>query len=78
MNNWIDAILNGKELLAPGIEGINGLSISNAMHLSAWLDDWVEIPFDDDLYYEKLKEKIAGSKVKKDTETKVLDVEGTH
>ena len=40
LNNFVEAILTGKELIAPGVEGINGLSISNAMHLSAWLDDW--------------------------------------
>lgn len=78
MNNWVDAILHGKELLAPGVEGIRGLSISNAMHLSAWLDDWVEIPFDDNLYYEKLKERIEKSTYRKSSEGKLLNVEGTH
>ncbi|ANW98931.1 oxidoreductase [Thermoclostridium stercorarium subsp. thermolacticum DSM 2910] len=58
--NFVNAILKGEKLLAPGIEGINGLQISNAMHLSSWLDDWVEIPVDPDLFYEKLMEKIHG------------------
>ena len=56
--NWVGSILNGTPLLAPGIEGINGLQISNAIYLSTWLDDWVEIPVDEALFYEKLKEKI--------------------
>jgi len=56
--NFINAILKGEELLAPGIEGINGLQISNAMYLSSWINDWVEIPVDPDLFYEKLMEKI--------------------
>jgi predicted dehydrogenase len=77
--NWVNAILKGTPLLAPGIEGIYGLTISNAMHLSSWLDDWVEIPFDEDLFYQKLKERIDSSKFKKDKkEDKVLDVEGTY
>ena len=59
--NFVYAILKGEKLLAPGVEGINGLQISNAMHLSSWLDDWVEIPVDPDLYYEKLMEKIKFS-----------------
>lgn len=63
--NWVDAILKGTPLLAPGIEGINGLQISNAMHLSAWTDDWVNIPVDEELYYEKLKTKIDGSTYRK-------------
>lgn len=56
--NFTNAILKGEKLLAPGIEGINGLQISNAMYLSSWTDDWVDIPVDPDLFYEKLMERI--------------------
>ena len=59
--NFVNAILKGEKLLAPGVEGINGLNISNAIFLSSWLDDWVEIPVDPELYYAKLKEKIDNS-----------------
>ena len=62
INNWIDAILDGTELLSPGEEGINGLMISNAMLLSTWINDWVDLPIDEDLFYEKLKDKISISK----------------
>jgi len=65
INNWIDAILDGTELLSPGEEGINGLMISNAMLLSTWINDWVKIPIDEDLFYEKLRDKIAISKFNK-------------
>jgi predicted dehydrogenase len=58
-SNWVDAILKGTELLAPGIEGINGLQLSNAMYLSSWTDSRVDIPIDEDLFYSKLKEKIG-------------------
>lgn len=57
-SNWVDAILKGTPLLAPGKEGINGLEISNAIYLSAWTDDWVSIPVDEELFYKKLQEKI--------------------
>ncbi len=78
-SNWINAILKGTPLLAPGQEGIKGLTISNAMHLSSWTDDWVDIPFDEDLFYEKLQEKIKSSTFKKKaTSDRVLDVEGTY
>jgi len=63
INNWIDAILDGTELLSPGEEGINGLMISNAMLLSTWINDWVELPIDENLFYEKLKDKISNSKI---------------
>ena len=75
----MDSICDGSPLLAPGIEGINGLALSNAMHLSAWTDNWVELPIDEDLYYEKLQERIKTSNFKKaKTNEKTLDVGGTH
>ena len=78
MENFSDAILKGTPLLAPGIEGIRGLEISNAIHLSSWLDNWVTLPIDEDLYYEKLQEKIKNSTVKKADVSVTLNVSGTH
>lgn len=68
----------GMPLLAPSHEGINGVELSNAMLLSTWLDDWVSIPVDEDLYYDKLQERIANSTVSKDpSASKTMDVTGT-
>ena len=78
LKDWVNVILNGGELLAPGVEGINGLTISNAMHLSAWTDDWVDLPLDEDLFHEKLTERIENSTFKKEAKDITLDVEGTH
>ena len=76
--DWIRAILEGTPLIAPGVEGIRGVELANAMLLSAWLDDWVEIPVDEALYYEKLQERIQASTVRKeDTGGATLSVEGT-
>lgn len=61
IENFCNAILKGTPLLAPGEEGIKGLAISNAIHFSSWLDgSWVDIPCDQELFYEKLKEKCGG------------------
>ncbi|TDQ42025.1 Gfo/Idh/MocA family protein [Aureibacillus halotolerans] len=77
--DWINAIRSGSPLLAPGEEGIRGLEISNAIHLSSWLDDWVDLPVDEDLYYKKLQEAIAASTSDKDrSASKTLDVKGTY
>lgn len=65
--NVVNAILFGEKLLAPGYEGINGLTISNAMHLSSWTGETVTLPIDKELYLSKLNEHIASSKNKKDT-----------
>lgn len=55
--NWTEAILDGTPLLAPGAEGIHGVALANAMLMSAWKNDWVELPFDDDEYAAMLKQK---------------------
>lgn len=76
--NWVNSIRKGTPLLAPGIEGINGLQLSNAMHLSAWTDGWVSIPVDEDKYYAYLQERIKNSTFKKKTDGgKIMDVTGT-
>lgn len=79
LRNFTNAILYDEELLAPGEEGIHGLTLSNAMYLSAWTDDWVELPLDEDLFYEQLMERVESSIFQKETTaTQTLDVKGTH
>ncbi len=73
--NWVCAITNGTSMLAPGIEGINGLSISNAIQLSSWTDNWVSLPIDEELYFKNLKKKIDSSKPKTKTGIK-SDLDG--
>ena len=77
LTNWIDAIQNGQPLIAPGEEGIHGLSISNAMHLSTWADDWVDFPVDEERYLAELKRRIDESDVSKDDGTGTMNVDGT-
>lgn len=79
LRNFTNAILHGEPLLAPGKDGIHGLTLSNAMHLSSWTEDWVELPLDEDLYHAKLQEKIEASTFRKASgDGKTLDVSGTH
>ncbi|MBQ9307256.1 MAG: Gfo/Idh/MocA family oxidoreductase [Clostridia bacterium] len=61
LNAWADAILRGGKLIAGGEEGINGLTLSNAMHLSAFLGKKIDLPFDEDLYYEELQKRVKAS-----------------
>jgi predicted dehydrogenase len=60
-------IVHGQPLVAEGKEGIHGLTLSNAMHLSSWLETMVRIPFDEDLFLEELNKRRAASKLKKGT-----------
>ncbi len=61
VNKFAGAILRGEPLTAAGVEGINGLMISNAAFLSSWLGKTVTLPVDEDLFYELLQKKIAES-----------------
>jgi predicted dehydrogenase len=57
--NFSNAVLNGEKLIAPGVEGINGLMISNAAYLSAWTGKEIEFPIDEDLFLSELDKKRA-------------------
>ncbi|MFN2351025.1 MAG: hypothetical protein ABR497_03670 [Kiritimatiellia bacterium] len=76
--NWVEAIRTGSKMLAPGKEGINSLQISNAAYLSTWLDNWVDIPVDEELYYRKLQAVIKASDFQKTKAAEeVMNFEGT-
>lgn len=70
-------ILFGEDLVASGEEGIRALTLSNAMHLSSWLDETISIPFDEELFLKELNKKRATSKKKQDTGV-VFDTTGTY
>ena len=67
LNAFAARIIRGDKLVAEGYEGINGLTISNAAHLSSWLGKDIELPLDEDLFYNELQKKIASAKGKKQT-----------
>lgn len=70
MQAFTDRILNKAPLIADGRDGINGLILSNAMHLSSWLDKAVDIPFDEDLFLSELNKRRSVSRSKQNvTET---------
>ena len=74
LNAWAGAILRGEPMVADGTEGINGLTLSNAMHLSAFLDQTVELPLDEELFYEELMKRIAASEKKGQVLEAVVDL----
>ena len=80
IKDFASAVLNGTPLLAPGVEGINGLTISNAMHLSAWTGETIDVKnLDADKFYNILQDKIKNSTlVKKVSDTGVADTAGTY
>lgn len=62
LENFAANIVEGTPLLAPGSDGINGVALANAIHLSSWLGKEVEIPVDEDLYLAELNKKIEEEK----------------
>lgn len=58
LENFAANIVDGTPLLAPGSDGIHGVRLANAIHLSSWLGKEVEIPFDEELYAAELNKKV--------------------
>ena len=77
-NAWADAILRGGNLVAEGAEGINGLMLSNAMHLSAFLNKEVILPIDEELYYSELMKRVATSRRKTSVKAVFVDTSNTY
>ena len=58
LRNFAAHILDGEPLLAPGADGMHGVRLANAIHLSAWLGKEVPIDVDEDLYLAELNKRI--------------------
>ena len=78
LNAFAGAILRGEPLVASGEEGIFGLTLSNAMHLSAWTGREVTLPLDDDLFYDLLMERVKTSRRKENVTNVIADLSNTY
>src|SRR6478735_8851205 len=58
LQNFAANILDGTPLLAPGSDGINGVRLANAIHLSSWTGEEVPLDFDEDRYLAELNQRI--------------------
>ena len=70
-------ILRGEPLIADGREGIRGLMLSNAMHLSAWTGRETDLPIDEQLFYRLLEEKCKTSRHKEERDV-TISTEGSY
>jgi predicted dehydrogenase len=73
VQNFVNAILDGEPLIAPGEEGIHSVELANVMVYSSLRNDTVELPMDSAAWEKELNRLIAESKVQK----KVVKVEAT-
>ncbi|UFU08035.1 Gfo/Idh/MocA family protein [Ruania halotolerans] len=58
LRNFAANIRGEEPLLAPGSDGMNGVRLANAIHLSAWLGREVPLDFDESQYLEELNARI--------------------
>ena len=77
LNAFAAHILRGEPLVADGREGIRGLMLSNAMHLSSWLGKPVTLPIDEELFHQMLTEKCRTSRHKEDRDV-TMDTKGSY
>ena len=59
LQNFVDAILDGKALIAPAPEGIHSVELANAILLSSAQKATIELPLDATAYEQFLKEKVT-------------------
>ena len=65
MQNFVDAILDGTPLIAPGYEGLGSVELANVLLYSSLLGQSVDLPMDGKAWEAKLNELIANSKHEK-------------
>jgi predicted dehydrogenase len=58
LQNFAANILEGTPLIAPGSDGINGVRLANAIHLSSWTGHEVELDFDENEFLAQLNQRI--------------------
>ena len=73
MQNFVNAILDGEKLIAPGDEGVHSVELANAMVFSSLTKETVELPMNGAAWETKLNQLIAESKLEK----KVMQVEAS-
>lgn len=61
MTNFVNAILDGEALIAPGVEGLGSVELANVMVYSGLLNESVDLPMDGGAWEVKLNELIANS-----------------
>ena len=73
MQNFIDAILDRKPLIAPGADGLGSVELANGMLYSSLTGQTVDLPLDSAAYEATLQRLIGESKFVKRVETLVSD-----
>jgi len=65
MQNFVDAILDGTPLIAPGADGMGSVELANVLLYSSLINETIELPMDSAAWEKKLNQLIAESKHEK-------------
>ena len=65
MQNFVNAVIEGEPLIAPGADGIPSVELANAMVYSSLLGATVELPMNGHDWEAKLTQLVAASRVQK-------------
>jgi predicted dehydrogenase len=79
LQNFVDSIETGAQLLTSGDQGLGSLQMANGILLSAWTNGTVTLPIDANQYEARLQEKIRGSSLRTPRDLKVeIDMEKSY
>jgi predicted dehydrogenase len=65
MQNFVDAILDGTPLIAPGADGMGSVELANVLLYSSLINQTIELPMDGAAWEKKLNQLIAESRHEK-------------
>lgn len=79
MNNFVNAIKHGENLIAPAKDGLASLDIANAMLQSSWEKRTIDLPLDRAGYQKVLNEKAANSNLREKSNAKAkVDMDASY
>ena len=67
MTNFVNAIIDGEALIAPGSEGIGSVELANVMVYSGLIEKAIDLPLDGAAWEAKLNDLILNSNHEKKT-----------
>ena len=78
LQNFINAISCSESLIAPAQEGLKALAIANAILLSAWDHEQIQMPLDSARFHKALSERRAQSRLRATSQAEVnIDMEAS-
>ena len=79
IENFVSAILHDEDLIAPAEQGLLSLSLANAIVLSSWRDETIDLPLDSSLYQQELSQRIEGSGLREKLNVEaIIDMEKSY